>query len=207
MTTKLLGWTLCLLVSLCQKIFFLQNMGRTCCVQKLFWMSETISVHNMYWTYNSMKNLLSYCGLVDAKIKASDKDLPVCPIMSEACNWIVFNSHVHIWKEIISFLGCDVWVEFLLYCFVIWLNSCLFVFMDLFVKTPNLNSECIKFVKVLENYLLLDICPGLHLTDKKKCYSNFMSVCLNILICDRNKFLKKGVGGSTLNDLQLSIIT
>ena len=23
------------------------NMGRTCCVQKLFWMSETISVHNM----------------------------------------------------------------------------------------------------------------------------------------------------------------
>ena len=26
---------------------------------------------------NSMNNLLSYCGLVDAKIKASDKDLPV----------------------------------------------------------------------------------------------------------------------------------
>jgi hypothetical protein len=24
-----------------------------------------------------MKNLLSYCGLVDAKIRASDKDLPV----------------------------------------------------------------------------------------------------------------------------------
>ena len=23
------------------------NLGRTCCVQKLFWMSETISVHNM----------------------------------------------------------------------------------------------------------------------------------------------------------------
>ena len=35
-------------VNLCQKLFFLQNMGRTCCVQKLFWMSETISEHNMF---------------------------------------------------------------------------------------------------------------------------------------------------------------
>ena len=31
----------------------------------------------MYWTCNSMNNLSSYCGLVDAKIGASDKDLPV----------------------------------------------------------------------------------------------------------------------------------
>ena len=32
----------------------------------------------MYWTCNSMKNLSSYCGLqVDAKIRSSDKDLPV----------------------------------------------------------------------------------------------------------------------------------
>ena len=35
-------------VNLCQKLFFLQKMGRTCCVQKLFWMSETISVHNVF---------------------------------------------------------------------------------------------------------------------------------------------------------------
>ena len=35
-------------VNLCQKLLFLQNMGRTCCVQKLFWMSETISVPNMF---------------------------------------------------------------------------------------------------------------------------------------------------------------
>ena len=35
-------------VNLCQKLFFWQNMGRTCCVQKLFWMSETISVHDMF---------------------------------------------------------------------------------------------------------------------------------------------------------------
>ena len=78
-------------VNLCQKLFYLQNMGRTCCVQKLFWMSETISVHNMFSTglslefsrielvinVNSMNNLLTYCGLVDAKIRATDKDLPV----------------------------------------------------------------------------------------------------------------------------------
>ena len=31
----------------------------------------------MYWTCNSMNNLSSYCGLVGAKIRASDKDLPV----------------------------------------------------------------------------------------------------------------------------------
>ena len=52
-------------------------------------MSNTISVHNMSfpcselgilmynWTFDSMNNLPSYCGLVDAKIRASDKDLPV----------------------------------------------------------------------------------------------------------------------------------
>ena len=31
----------------------------------------------MYWTCNSMNNLSSYCGLVDAKIRDSDKDLSV----------------------------------------------------------------------------------------------------------------------------------
>ena len=31
----------------------------------------------IYWTCNSMNNLSSYCWLVDAKIRASDKDLPV----------------------------------------------------------------------------------------------------------------------------------
>ena len=49
---------------------------------------RTILVHNMfstcselgifmYWTRNSMNNLSSYCGLVDARISASDKYLPV----------------------------------------------------------------------------------------------------------------------------------
>ena len=30
----------------------------------------------MYWSGNSMDNLLSYCGLVDARISTSEKDLP-----------------------------------------------------------------------------------------------------------------------------------
>ena len=31
----------------------------------------------MYWTCNSINNLSLYCGLVDAKIRGYDKDLPV----------------------------------------------------------------------------------------------------------------------------------
>ena len=31
----------------------------------------------MYWTGKSMDNLLSYCGLADARISTSEKDLPV----------------------------------------------------------------------------------------------------------------------------------
>ena len=42
-------------VNLCQKLFFLQNIRRTCCVQKLFWMSETISVHNMFFPGMSLE--------------------------------------------------------------------------------------------------------------------------------------------------------
>ena len=69
-----------------------QNMGRTCSAQKLFFVivltSKTIFVQNMfskcselvvfmYWIGKSMNNLLSYCGLVDPRISASDKNLPV----------------------------------------------------------------------------------------------------------------------------------
>ena len=63
-------------VNLCQKLLFLhqlthnmttdcslnykfntwklqsQNMGRTCCVHKSFWMSKTIFVHNTFWAWN-----------------------------------------------------------------------------------------------------------------------------------------------------------
>jgi hypothetical protein len=45
----------------------------------------------MYWTGNSMNNLLSYCGLIDAKIRASDKDLPVKTeaVFIKSCFYIV----------------------------------------------------------------------------------------------------------------------
>ena len=32
---------------------------------------------NLYFSGNSMNNLLSYCGLTDARMRASEKDLPV----------------------------------------------------------------------------------------------------------------------------------
>ena len=37
----------------------------------------------MYWSYNSINNLLSYWGLVDTGISASDKDLSVRKVVSE----------------------------------------------------------------------------------------------------------------------------
>ena len=61
-----------------------QNMGRTCCVHKLFlflfWHSEQFMYTTcsdlgifMYWTCNSMNNLLSNCGLVDARMSVLKK--------------------------------------------------------------------------------------------------------------------------------------
>ena len=37
----------------------------------------TQHVLNLYILVNSMKNLLSYCGLTDSRMRASEKDLPV----------------------------------------------------------------------------------------------------------------------------------
>ena len=59
-----------------------QNM--LCTKIVLFWHSKQFLyttwselVFFSYWTCNSMNNLLSYCGLTDARISASKKDLPV----------------------------------------------------------------------------------------------------------------------------------
>ena len=41
--------------------------------------------------FNSMNNLLSHCGLVDAKIRASDKDLRV-PVYALICSGKAFTS-------------------------------------------------------------------------------------------------------------------
>ena len=72
-------------VNLCQKLFYLKIMGRTFFVYKNvrnnFCTQHVLPRFElgifMYWTCNLMNNLSSYCGLVDAKIIASDKDLPV----------------------------------------------------------------------------------------------------------------------------------
>ena len=55
----------------------------TCCVQKLFFCFHiqnnicTQHVVNLYFSGNSMNNLLSCCGLTDARMRGSEKDLPV----------------------------------------------------------------------------------------------------------------------------------
>ena len=53
------------------------------CTKIVFWFCFDIQnnictqhVVNLYFSWNSMKNLSSYCGLTDAKMRASEKDLP-----------------------------------------------------------------------------------------------------------------------------------
>ena len=60
-------YTNCFVFVLTLRTIYVHNMFSTCCEVEIF----------MYWTRDSMNNLLSYCGLVDTKIRASDKDLPV----------------------------------------------------------------------------------------------------------------------------------
>ena len=55
-------------VNLFQKHYFLLQLWK-------------LQAQNMYWSGNSMNNLLSYCGLVDARISASDNDLPALSVM------------------------------------------------------------------------------------------------------------------------------
>ena len=56
------------------------------CVQKLFFcfcfdiQNNICTQHvvSLYFSGNSMNNLSSYCGLTDSRMRASEKDLPVC---------------------------------------------------------------------------------------------------------------------------------
>ena len=112
-----------------------QNMGRTCCVQKLFWMSnqkqKTICVHNMssqcselvvfmYWIGISMSNRLSYCGLVDFRKNASDKDLPVLKVRF----WLTVTKTVWVRHRFIRlgahFMACS-WINFI--ALIIWMHN------------------------------------------------------------------------------------
>ena len=58
---------------LCKKIVL--NVRNDFCTQRVLPRLELVIF--MYRTCNSMNILLSYCGSVDSKISASDKDLPV----------------------------------------------------------------------------------------------------------------------------------
>ena len=67
------------------KIPSLENVVYTNCF--LFWYSEQFMYTTcselgifMYWTGDSMNNILSYFGLVEVRISASEKDLPVPPV-------------------------------------------------------------------------------------------------------------------------------
>ena len=63
-------YMLCTQFVICFVLTSEQSMYTTCSELAIF----------MYWTRKSM-NLSSYYGLIDAKIKVSDKDLPVCTIV------------------------------------------------------------------------------------------------------------------------------
>ena len=82
----------------------------TRCVHKLFWMSDQKEktnlcaqhVLNLYFSCNSMNNVLSYNGLIDSRMRASDKDLPVTAsynLLHSAllllCSALIFPSSVY----------------------------------------------------------------------------------------------------------------
>ena len=46
-----------------------------------------------------MNNLLSYCGLIDAKIRASDKDLPVIDVVERLCLGVELKSPLQLKSE------------------------------------------------------------------------------------------------------------
>ena len=56
-----------------------QKQKKNLCKQHVLTMISPCSELGIFMccTGNSMNNLLSYCGLVDARISASEKDLPV----------------------------------------------------------------------------------------------------------------------------------
>ena len=56
----------------------------------------TQHVVNMYFSGNSMNNLLSYCGLADTRMRASEKDLPVKEV--RIYNFLVNNCYEFILK-------------------------------------------------------------------------------------------------------------
>ena len=95
--------------NLCQKLFFLQNMLCTKIVLNV--RNNFCTQHGlprfelgifMHWTCNLMNNLSSYCGLIDSKIRASDKDLPV-----------TIAQMLFTYYELFCFLNQQIWSKYI----------------------------------------------------------------------------------------------
>ena len=56
-----------------QIVFFCFDIQNNLCTKHAL----SLEISCKYWTPNSMNNLLSYYGLIDARISASERDLPV----------------------------------------------------------------------------------------------------------------------------------
>ena len=99
----------------------------------------------MYWTCNSMNNLSSYRGLVDAKIRASDKDLPVIGTYTYS-NLILSFSKNHKWNEILSacWLKCKGQKPFpcLVISLKVWTNT--FLFLQLFIGREIIHVDVFR---------------------------------------------------------------
>ena len=62
----------------------------------------------MYWTSKSMNNLLSYCGIVDARISASEKDLPLSDRNFSTSWWVKCSVRFFLdCRTILIFLECE----------------------------------------------------------------------------------------------------
>ena len=87
-------------------LFFVLTF-RTIYVHNMFsWCSELVVF--MYWTDNSVNNLSSYCGLVDARKRVSDKYLPVKPYKM----WSVSTTNKGLQKMVPSSgESCNLWLR------------------------------------------------------------------------------------------------
>ena len=85
-TGKSVSEALLILESVNPQYEFQEKYKLTTCLQKLFCFCFDIQnnictqhVFKLYFSWNSVNDLLSYCGLTDARMRSSEKDLPVMP--------------------------------------------------------------------------------------------------------------------------------
>ena len=54
----------------------------------IWFLTRNIHVFFLYWSWESMKNLWSYCGLTNSRMSASEKDLPVLQQPQYFLRWL-----------------------------------------------------------------------------------------------------------------------